>query len=449
MKKFPVFLSVTVLALSLVFLIAASPPPPPGATPEPPPQPVKLIAPHVPADWKAGFGQAIVTPDKLIWMAGYASRNKPAEGKVQELFAKALALEDQTGGRFVFVTLDLIGVPQPLRWRVAERAEKEFKVPPARLMINASHTHSGPQLRSTPPTEEELKNDKTRDAWEFTQMLENKMVKIIGESLAQLSPARLTFGHARCGFAMNRRRDYSLPADHPNANKTPNPDGPVDHDVPTLRIESPEGALRGTMFGYACHNTCLGFYNYCGDYAGYAQEYLQASRPGFQAQFLMGCGGDQNPYPRRSGVVPGVTDLELAMQHGRSLANSVEMALTVNPRGVGGPIRAEYEEIDLIYADPKKTLHKYPVQVVRLGRDITFVALGCEVTVDYSLRFKKELADGAAVWVAGYSNDYTGYVPSLRVLKEGGYEAAAGWAEDVEDRIAKKVHELHQKTAQP
>jgi hypothetical protein len=58
------------------------------------------------------------------------------------------------------------------------------------------------------------------------------------------------------------------------------------------------------------------------------------------------------------------------------------------------------------------------------------------------LRLKKELGSSAPVWVAGYSNDYTGYVPSLRVLKEGGYEAQAGWAEDVEEQIIQKAHEL-------
>lgn len=447
--SFPLILTVSLLAVSALILGAASTTPPPGATPEPPPQPPKPLAPHVPVAWKAGFAQADVTPDKLLWMAGYASRDKPAEGRVQSLFAKALALEDETGGRFVFVTLDLIGVPQPLRHRVAARAEKEFQLPPARLLLNASHTHSGPQLRSTPPSEEELKTERVRDTWEYTQGLEEKMVAIIGQSLAKLEPARLTYGHARCGFAMNRRRDYSLPADHPNANKAPNPDGPVDHEVPTLRVEAPDGTVKGVLFGYACHSTCLGFYNYCGDYPGFAQEYLQQHRPGFQAMFMTGCGADQNPYPRRSGVVPGVTDLELAMQHGRSLANAVEMAMTVNPRGVVGPIRAEYEEIDLAYADPKKPLHRYPVQVVRFGADLTFIALGSEVVVDFSLRFKKELAGPADIWVSGYSNDYTGYVPSLRVLKEGGYEAAAGWAEDVEDRIVKKVQEFHQKVTAP
>ncbi len=422
---------------------------PPGATPLSPPQPPKSLAPHVPANWKAGTATAKVTPGKMLWMAGYAARKKPAEGKVQDLFAKALALEDEQGNRLVFVTLDLIGVPQALRHAVAERAEKEFKLPPANLVMNASHTHSGPGLRTAPLTDKDQGNERAKDAFEYTQKLQDDIVRIIGKALAEMQPARLTWNKARCGFAMNRRVDYTLPPDHPNAKKAPNPNGVVDHEVPALRIEAADGALRATLFGYACHNTSLGFYNWCGDYAGFAQEFLQEHRPGFTALFLMGCGGDQNPYPRRSDVVPGITDLELAMQHGRSLSNAVEMALSVNPRPVSGPIRAAYEEIKLAFANKSRPEHDYPVQVIALGKDLTFITLGSEVVVDYSLRFKREFAGDAGVWVAGYSNDYTGYVPSLRVLKEGGYEAAAGWAEDVEDRIAAKVRDLHRKVTQP
>ena len=381
-------------------------------------------------------------------MAGYAARKKPAEGTVQDLFAKVLALQDEQNNKLVFVTLDLIGVPQALRHAVAERAEKEFHLLPANLVMNASHTHSGPGLRTAPLTEAEADNARAKDALEYTQKLENEIVEAVGKAIADLQPARLTWNKARCGFAMNRRRDYTLPPDHPNANKAPNPDGPVDHEVPALRVEAPDGTLRATLFGYACHNTSLGFYNYCGDYAGFAQQYLQEHRPGFTALFFMGCGADQNPYPRRSDVVPGITDLELSMQHGRSLANAVEMALTVNPRGVAGPIRAAYEEIKLDYANPKREPHDYPVQVIKLGNDLTFITLGSEVVVDYSLRFKREFAGAAGLWVAGYSNDYTGYVPSLRVLKEGGYEAAAGWADSIENRIANKVHELHKKLSE-
>jgi neutral ceramidase len=403
------------------------------------------VAPHVPASWKAGFASAVVTPEKYIWMAGYAARNKPAEGKAQELHAKALALEDEAGVRQVIVTLDLIGVPQGLRRRVAARLEADHGIPPANLLMNASHTHSGPELRRRPepPTEEELKNEKVRDAWEYTQGLEEKIVAIAGAAIADLRPARLTWNQARCGFAMNRRRDYTLPEGHPNANKAPNPAGPVDQAVPALRVESPEGEARGVLFGYACHNTCLGFYEWCGDYAGYAQEYLEQHRPGFTAMFVTGCGGDQNPYPRRSGVVPGVSDLELAQQHGRSLANAVEMAMSANPIGVEGPLRSAYEEVSLAYEKAERPPHSYPVQVIKFGDALTLVTLGSEVVVDYSLRIKRELAGPAGVWVAGYSNDYSGYIPSERIQEEGGYEAATGWARRIEEIIVGKVHELH------
>jgi hypothetical protein len=395
-----------------------------------------------------GVALVDITPKDFLWMAGYAGRKKPAEGRVQNLYAKALAIEDGASGTLVFVTLDLIGVPQTIRRSIAQRVEREFLIPPANLVMNASHTHSGPSLRTTPPKDEA--NDPTggKLSFEYTQKLEQDIFGAIAAALGRKEPARLTWNKARCGFAMNRRRDYSLPADHPNANRVPNPDGPVDHEVPALRVEAPDGTLRAVLFGYACHNTCLGFYNFCGDYAGYAQEYLQEHRPGCVAMFLMGCGADQNPYPRRSDVVPGVTDLELAQQHGRSLSNAVEMALTVNPRPVSGPVRAAYEEIKLDYAKTGREPHDYPVQVIKFGKDLTMITLGSEVVVDYSLRFKREFAGPAGVWVAGYSNDYTGYVPSLRVLKEGGYEAAAGWAESVEDRIAAKVHELYKKLDQ-
>jgi hypothetical protein len=387
-----------------------------------------------PAPLKAGVAQQIITPAMNMWMAGYASRKKPAEGKVQELYAKALALEDVAGKRFVFVTLDLIGILPSLRMRMEEKVQKAYGLPPESILLNASHTHSGPEYR--------VEKGREKEAQEYTAFLEERMMKVIGDAITDLKPAAVSWSRSRCGFAMNRR----LPSPKGYQN-SPNPDGPVDHEVPALQVVSPEGQARAVLFGYACHNTCLGEFQYCGDYAGYAQEYLQENRPGFVALFMNGCSGDQNPYPRRGGVVPGLTALDLAKMHGRSLSNAVEVAMQVPKRVVGGRIRAAYEKVSLDYAPEKKRApHLYPVQVARFGEALTVVALGSETTVDYSIRLKSELSKDSAIWVAGYSNDYTGYVPSLRVLKEGGYEAQAGWAEDVEERIVKKVHELVEET---
>ncbi|MCI0464775.1 MAG: neutral/alkaline non-lysosomal ceramidase N-terminal domain-containing protein [Gemmataceae bacterium] len=422
------------------------------------------------AAWKAGTASVVITPTQPTWMAGYAFRNKPSEGKAQDLFARALALEDSRGSRLVIVSLDLIGIPRPLRDAVATQAHKQHGLPPAALLLNASHTHCGPVVRSGGSVLYPLPAEQSKRIDEYVTGLEKKLVTLIGKALADLKPARLGYSHARAGFAMNRRlltpKGYQINA---------NPDGPVEHEVPILRVDGPDGKLRAVLFGYACHNTTLSFYEFCGDYAGYAQEYLDQARPGTTALFMSGCGGDQNPYPRGT--------LELAKQHGRALANAVEAALLPKPRPVRGPLKTAFQEVTLQLVPPSgrddlfklkesgdkydrrraeilldelektgkiKSTYAYPIQVVQFGGDLTMVALAGEVVVDYALRLKKELV-GQPLWVAGYSNDVFGYVPSVRVLKEGGYEGGGAmrftrlpgpFAPSVEERIVSTVHQL-------
>ncbi|TKJ36530.1 MAG: hypothetical protein CEE38_11370 [Planctomycetes bacterium B3_Pla] len=434
------------------------------------------------AGWKAGVASVVITPDEPMWMAGYAARTKPSEGKVHDLRAKALALEDGQGERFVIVTVDLIGIPRPTRDWLTERAKKSYKLEPEALLLNASHTHSGPVIRETRysiygNTLYGLSPEQIRQSNKYVDDLQDKLLELIGQAINRLSPARLGYSHARAGFAMNRRAKneggYRI---------SPNPDGPVDHDVPVLRVDGPDGKLRAVLFGYACHCTTLSFYKFCGDYAGFAQEYIEQAHPGVTALFMTGCGGDQNPYPRG-----GPNTLEYCRQHGRALANGVESALTPRARPVAGPIRAAIDTVTLEFAEPPsreqleqeaksdnkyerrhaevllrqleengkiKTTYPYLVQVVRFGDDLTMVALAGEVVVDYSLRLKAELA-GPAVWIAAYSNDVFGYVPSLRILKEGGYEAGGAmrytelpgpFAPSVEELVVDKVHELVGKT---
>src|SRR6478672_8067336 len=112
--------------------------PPSAGAQDPPP------APH---SWKAGAASVKITPEKSMWMAGYASRTKPSEGVELDLFAKALVLEDADGNRLALVTMDLIGIPQKLRAIVEEACAKQHRIPPENLVLNASHTHSGPEFR--------------------------------------------------------------------------------------------------------------------------------------------------------------------------------------------------------------------------------------------------------------------------------------------------------------
>jgi hypothetical protein len=98
---------------------------------------------------------------------------------------------------------------------------------------------------------------------------------------------------------------------------------------------------------------------------------------------------------------------------------------------------------------PLSQTYPYPVQVWRLGPELAFVTLGGEVVVDYAVRLKQELGR-EKTWVAGYSNDVMAYIPSRRVLGEGGYEGGGAmvyyslpcpWAPEVEEMIVRSVHE--------
>jgi hypothetical protein len=428
-----------------------------------------------PQAWRAGTASVVITPDEPMWMAGYAARDKPSEGKVHDLYAKALALEDAEGTRLVIVGLDLIGTPRPLRDRLAAEVGTRFGLPPEGLLLNASHTHCGPELRMSKASLYDLPQERVEQARQYCGLLEEKLLGLIDQAIDGLAPASLAYTHARAGFAMNRR----LPTEQGFQNR-PNPDGPVDHDVPVLRVDRADAALAAVVFGYACHATTLSFYEFCGDWPGFAQAYVEEAHPGTTALFVAGCGADQNPQPRRT--------LDLARQHGRALANGVEAALISRARPVRGPLRLALGEVPLPFAEPpgrqeleaqakSKNQHEkrhaevllqeleetgklrasYPclVQIARFGNDLTLAALAGEVVVGYSLRFKEELA-GPPVWVAGYSNDVFGYLPTSQVVREGGYEGGGAmryttlpgpFVPEVEEAVVEKVHELFRKTA--
>ncbi|MGE0104093.1 MAG: neutral/alkaline non-lysosomal ceramidase N-terminal domain-containing protein [Blastocatellales bacterium] len=389
---------------------------------------------------KAGLAKAVITPDSPLWMAGYAARTKPAEGKLQELHAKALAIEDSAGNRLVIVSSDILGFPRKTADKITAEAGRRYGLGREAILLNSSHTHSGPVLRDSLAGAYDLQKDQIDAIDRYTSRLEEQVVELIGKALADLAPARVSYGVGEAAFAMNRRK---ITPD--GVVNSPNPGGIVDRSVPVLKVESPNGKVRGILFGYACHNTTLTgeFNQWSGDYAGFAQEEIE--RSGTTALFLMGCGADVNPYPR--------SKLELAQQHGRDLAGAVESVMKGKMSEVSGPIRAAFDIVNLPFAPaPTKEMltarlshpnvfqqrharrmldrlekdgrlaseYPFPVQVVRIGADFTLIALAGETATEYALRLKRELK--GRVWVAGYSNDVFAYVASARMFPEGGYE---------------------------
>ncbi len=429
------------------------------------------------SSWKAGLAKVTITPERPMWMAGYGSRTSPSEGKLHEIWAKALVLEDPEGTRAVLVTLDLCGIDREFSLMVRQEIRNQYKIPIERVVLSSSHTHTGPVVGTNLLTMYPLDDEQKNLVRQYTELLGGMIVGVVGEAIKDLSEAKLGWGQGKADFAVNRRENDQNQADL--LRKQIDLKGPVDHDVPVLQINGADGKLRGVVFGYACHCTTLAVNQFSGDYAGYAMIALEKAHPEATALFVAGCGADQNPLPRRS--------VELAESYGRQLARAVNGVLDDKLRPVLGPLKATYQEIDLAFgeipdaehwkteaesetlavanrakmllekiesAGPLDRTYPYPVQVWQLGDALTWIFLGGEVVVDYSLRLKRNLG-GSKTWVAGYCNDVMAYIPSLRVLREGGYEGERAmiyyglpgpWSEDVEEHIIGAIREqIHTK----
>jgi hypothetical protein len=385
------------------------------------------------AELKAGVGRMVITPDtQPVYLAGYAARTVPSTGMIHHVWAKALAFEDASGGRAVLITADVLGLTREITAAVSERLYEKYGLERSQVFFNASHTHSGPMVWPNltgccPETPAEL-----RHVVRQTRKITDNIAAAAEMAITNLAPARLSAGRGTAGFAVNRRKREVAP---------------VDHDVPVLRVTAPDGTVRAVLFNYACHCTTLtgGNLMISGDYAGFAALELESAFPGATALFVQGCAGDQNPDPRGTEA--------LARKYGGELADAVKAVLAGELKRVGGPLRAAFAETRLAFppfdaevyraellgqdvfrqrrarsmleaynsGNPVRSI-PYPVQALRFGDDLTLLALSGEATVDYALRAKREYP-GENLAVAGYCSETQCYIPSLRVLREGGYEA--------------------------
>jgi putative membrane-bound dehydrogenase-like protein len=381
--------------------------------------------------YPVGVARIDITPRYRVRLSGFGFRRAESEGVTQRIWAKALAIGERRPA--VLVTVDNLGVPAGIVRELARRLEKKG-VAADRLAVTATHTHTAPMLTNVCPTlfgtpiPKEHQQHIDRYTREFTDQLE----KVALAALADRKSARLSWGVGTVGFAINRRTSG----------------GPTDHDLPLLVVRDLRGKVRALYVSYACHCVTLSHNRIGGDWAGHAQQTLEDDHPGAIALVSIGCGADSNP---RSGVTGDRA--EIAARQGSEIAAEVKRLLRGYLAPVTGPLtcaarnfalplaalpaREEWERranrkdaigyharvqlARLERGEPLKKQIDYSVMTWTFGDALALVFLPGEVVVDYGLRLKREL-DGRRLWVNAYANDAPCYIPSERVLREGGYE---------------------------
>jgi len=403
-----------------------------------------------PAQWLVGVGRRCITPRRPLWLYGYVTeaRFRPAEGVLSDLYASALALRGPDDSPALILAVDLCVPRGPLARSVVQRVQATTGVPPQRVLLNASHTHSGPALAQCdvegrfpmPP-------DQRRLVEQYTDWMVEQVAEAASEAMGALRPGVLSWGRGQTDLPRNRRQ---FGPDGKYTGMGPNPDGPVDPAVPVLRMDGPGGALRAVLFGCACHNVTLDAHNLLvsADYSGFAREAIEEANPGAVAIYLAGCGADANPQPRG-----GQDQVQHARSHGRALAAEVGRVLERCSGPVHGPLQSAVKTVELPLQEPDPerlaamaqdgppwlqlnarrllamlecgedipSTYPAPVSVWQFGGDLTLVGLSGEVVSAYAAGVARTLAT-ERLWVAGYCHEVFGYLPSAQIIAEGGYE---------------------------
>ncbi|MBG89452.1 MAG: dehydrogenase [Verrucomicrobiales bacterium] len=417
----------------------------------------------VSAKGKFGIARIDVTPDYPVRLTGYGSRTEFSKGIEQRIWAKAIAFETDSQHPALLITVDNCGVPFSMRMKVLRRLQRDTPLKTERFAVLSSHTHSAPMLNDALPNifSKDLTEEEQHSVDRYHRELTDALEKLARDALAQRIEAKLTWGMGKAEVAENRR--YGS--------------GPTDDDLPVLRVTSPTGELLAVFANYACHCTAISgaFNKICGDWAGYAQETIEANHPGATALIGIGCAGDQRPAERYG--------LDLAKKHGATIGNLVSDVLKdSNLAELNPSVQCNATQIKLPFAKPRsqaeweartnqarptayhakknlarlargetlRTEQDYFVQAWGFGDDLLMVFLPGEVVVDYSVRLKREF-DAKRVWVNAYANDAPCYIPSERVLREGGYEGESAmryydrpnaFAPGVEKRILAAVRKV-------
>ncbi|MDA1237132.1 MAG: neutral/alkaline non-lysosomal ceramidase N-terminal domain-containing protein [Acidobacteria bacterium] len=389
-----------------------------------------------------GAAKADVTPREPVVLAGYGGRTGNYEGIDTKLWARAMVIGNDAP--VAVVVIDNCGVPAKIKARLAARLAKHG-LAPERLVVAATHTHNAPNLLGYAPILWAGRTTPEQDkrSADYTSFAVAQMEAAVVTALGNRQPMRLEWAQGRATFGGNRR----VLRDGKWAGFGFQRSGPVDHSLPVLAARDASGVVRVVWANYACHCTTVGSRNHVGgDWAGFANESMEKAFPDAVSLMTIGCGADVGPQP--SG------NLQIAGQHGRSVADEVRRLLSGETTQLAEQPSVASKQLKLPLAPVKPRAHwedqlrgsgfthqlakamlskldtdgaipaevDYPLSAWKFGDDLAMVFLAGEVVVDYSVRLNREL-DWSRLWISAWANDMPGYIPSRRVLAEGGYEA--------------------------
>jgi neutral ceramidase len=412
---------------------------------------------------KAGVSKVDITPPAGVALWGYSSRKTPAQGVLDPLYARVLALETDST-RLALVALDLGRTfgPASIR-RIREMAKNSSRVD--YVLLVASHTHSGPVIQDEYPS--------GTPAWESATL--EKIGKAINEAYQRAVPARLGAGYGVTYIAHNRLRvnpDGTVTWFERNPTRIPT--APVDPTVSVLRVDQADGTPLAILVNYSCHAVVFGsdHLQYSADFPGVMTQTVEREFHNVPlCFFLQGAPGDINPYfavtPLEQGAVSMrdwtgqhlgeeaarvARDVRTESEPNASLQfaeDLLKFKLRWDPEKLRQGLLATFgPDVFKSYAPRIEPEIDLPVTTVLINKRIALMGMPGEPFVDFQVDWRNRCPVRDAFFL-GYANGYFGYFPTIRAATLGGYGAASsatwtqpGAGEAMVDHAVVKAYEL-------
>ncbi len=417
---------------------------------------------------KAGWSEVDTTPPPGLPMGGRGPRFTPGASILDPLKAQVFLLVDGSGSSTLWVSIDLVSVDQTAVHRLRLDLASVTGVAFDAIVVNLSHTHSGPMCgfegySTLTPKPAELQA--------YEDRIHQDILRAAAEALDHLRPVQISIHRGESAVGISRRR----PAEGGTMAMGPNPHGACNPDLWVLEATALEGDDRAVLFNYGCHAVLVYGFAWDGissDYPGVCRRELR-DRLGTaaHAQFIQGLAGNVRPRivadlqagnfrtstpedPLSAGRELAADVLSLLDADGEPIQPALRTAAgwflapkdpsrvpplehweSLTAEGAADPLRsgsqssedelsrnlAEYWTHRLKSGIPPARAVSIGVGLIQLAEGHRIAWISGEVLAEWMGHLRTWLDDPKLnVW--GYCQDGRGYLPVDEILHEGGYE---------------------------
>jgi Neutral/alkaline non-lysosomal ceramidase. len=387
---------------------------------------------------RVGIDKRLITPEPGICLVGFEVTERKVVNVHDDLYVTTMVLQ-QGSKKAVIICADVLGLGEILVSDIKSDINKRFGFSEDEILLSYSHTHSGPMLHENiSPVMGEINS-------EYLKFFLECILCSVASSLSNMEDVDIYTGRTVCDIGINRRRIVDGKSQF-----APNEWGAIDKEVLVAKFVK-DDIVKAVVYNYACHPSILNSTWVTADYPGKAREIIEDSCGNdVKVFFLQGCCGNIRARTMEGGEFRrgSMDDIE---KFGEILGQAVadvckgkmkkmrpdlytsitKVILPLNE------IRSKNEYEDLLLDErfrvrvwAEKVLAgynnlsnqiPYSIQKFSVGEGFHIIGMEGEVSIEYGIRIKQALINDF-VMTAGYCNWVMGYIPTKKMLGEGGYE---------------------------